>query len=94
MPRPKKCRHVTRMPRVRYFKPRGIPLTKLTEVYLTIEGAEALRLVDAAALNLNITAQQMNVPRHTLFRAEPATGIRFPKYRLCEAGKIVHEVVY
>ena len=68
MPRPKKCRHVTRMPRVRYFKPRGIPLTELTEVYLTIEGAEALRLVDVEGLNLNTAAQQMKVSRHTFGR--------------------------
>jgi len=56
------------MPRVRYFKPRGIPLTELTEVYLTIEGAEALRLVDAKGLDLNTAAGEMNVSRHTFGR--------------------------
>ena len=68
MARPKKCRHVALMPRVRYFKPRGIPLTELTEVYLTIEGAEALRLVDAKGLDLNTAAGEMNVSRHTFGR--------------------------
>lgn len=68
MARPKKCRHVSRMPRARYFKPRGIPMMELTEVYLTIEGAEALRLVDAEGLSLNTAAQQMNVSRHTFGR--------------------------
>ncbi len=68
MARPKKCRHVAHMPRVRYFKPRGIPLTELTEVYLTIEGAEALRLVDAKGLDLNTAAGEMNVSRHTFGR--------------------------
>ncbi len=68
MARPKKCRHVARMPRVRYFKPRGIPLTELTEVYLTIEGAEALRLVDAKGLDLNTAAGEMKVSRHTFGR--------------------------
>ncbi|WP_457572710.1 DUF134 domain-containing protein [Desulfolithobacter sp.] len=68
MARPKKCRQVARMPRVRYFKPRGIPLGELTEVYLSIEGAEALRLVDTEGLDLNTAARQMNVSRHTLGR--------------------------
>jgi len=53
---------------VRYFKPRGIPLTELTEVYLTIEGAEALRLVDTKGLDLNTAAGEMNVSRHTFGR--------------------------
>lgn len=68
MARPKKCRHVARMPRVRYFKPRGIPLTELTEVYLTIEGAEAMRLVDVERLDLITAAGQMKVSRHTFGR--------------------------
>lgn len=68
MARPKKCRRVARMPRVRYFKPRGIPLRELTEVYLPVEGAEALRLVDTEGLDLNTAALQMNVSRHTLGR--------------------------
>ncbi|WP_456385819.1 DUF134 domain-containing protein [Desulfolithobacter sp.] len=68
MAHPKKCRQVARMPRVRYFKPRGIPLRELIEVYLSVEGAEALRLVDTEGLDLNTAAHQMNVSRHTLGR--------------------------
>ena len=56
------------MPRVRYFKPRGIPLRELTEVYLTIEGVEALRLVDTEGLDHNAAARQMNVSRHIFGR--------------------------
>lgn len=77
------------MPKVRYFKPRGIPLVELTEVYLTIEGAEALRLVDAEGRDLNTAALQTNVSHHTLIQnpeAEPAAGIRFPRFRFGEAG--------
>ncbi|MFR0875337.1 MAG: hypothetical protein ACLSHC_12605 [Bilophila wadsworthia] len=33
-----------RKPHVTYFKPRGIPMTELTETLLTVEGLEALRL--------------------------------------------------
>lgn len=56
------------MPRVLYFKPRGIPLKDLTEVYLTIEGAEALRLVDAKGFDQAGAAKKMNISRHTLGR--------------------------
>jgi predicted DNA-binding protein (UPF0251 family)/predicted Fe-Mo cluster-binding NifX family protein len=68
MARPKKCRQVARLPRALYFKPRGIPLRELTEVYLPIEGAEALRLVDIDGLDHNAAARRMDVSRHTLGR--------------------------
>ncbi len=68
MARPKKCRQVSRLPRALYFKPRGIPMRELTEVYLTIEGAEALRLVDLKGLDQQSAAEQMDVSRHTLGR--------------------------
>jgi len=68
MARPKKCRQVARLPRSLYFKPRGIPLRELTEVYLPIEGAEALRLVDIDGLDHKAAARRMGVSRHTLGR--------------------------
>lgn len=68
MARPKKCRQVSQLPRALYFKPRGVPLRELTEVYLTIEGAEALRLVDSMGLDQKKAAEQMDVSRHTLGR--------------------------
>ena len=68
MARPKKCRQVSRLPRALYFKPRGIPLRELTEVCLTVEGAEALRLVDADGLDQQSAAEQMGISRHTLGR--------------------------
>ncbi|BCO08404.1 hypothetical protein GF1_07800 [Desulfolithobacter dissulfuricans] len=81
MPRPKKCRLVARMPRVRYFKPRGIPLRELTEVYLPIEGVEALRLADTEGLDLNTAARQMNVSPHTFGRI------------LAEASRVVSQAI-
>ena len=68
MARPTKCRQVSRIPRALYFKPRGIPMPELTEVYLTVEGAEALRLVDAKGLDQQTAADRMAVSRHTLGR--------------------------
>ena len=68
MARPKKCRQVAQLPRARYFKPRGIPLRELTEVYLPVEGAEALRLVDIGGLDQNAASGKMDVSRHTFGR--------------------------
>ena len=45
MARPRNCRYVERKPHVTYFKPRGIPMTELTETLLTVEGLEALSLI-------------------------------------------------
>ncbi len=56
------------MPEVTYFKPRGVPLRDLTEVYLSVEGFEALRLADVAGLKHEEAAQQMNVSRQTFSR--------------------------
>ena len=46
MPRPIKCRQVRAAPGVSYFKPRGVPMSRLTEVYLPLDGFEAIRLAD------------------------------------------------
>jgi predicted DNA-binding protein (UPF0251 family)/predicted Fe-Mo cluster-binding NifX family protein len=55
-------------PEVRYFKPRGIPMKDLTEVYLTLEGYEALRLVDLEGLGQEEAAQNRAVSRQTFGR--------------------------
>jgi predicted DNA-binding protein (UPF0251 family)/predicted Fe-Mo cluster-binding NifX family protein len=55
-------------PDVTYFKPRGVPLRDINEVYLSIEGFEALRLVDYEGLKQEEAAQQMHVSRQTLGR--------------------------
>ena len=51
MPRPRQCRYVAVAPHVTYFKPRGIPMTALEEVRLSVDELEALYagLGDAAA---------------------------------------------
>ncbi len=43
-------------------------MLELIEVYLTIEGAESLRLVDSKGLDQQSAAERMDVSRHTLGR--------------------------
>lgn len=47
----------------RVFKPRGTPTRQLEEVYLPLEGFEALRLVDLQGLSLNEAAGRRNLTR-------------------------------
>ena len=68
MPRPMKRRCIESEPAVDYFKPRGVPMMDLLEVYLTVDGLEAIRLVDREGLSLQDAAERMNVSRHTLGR--------------------------
>jgi predicted DNA-binding protein (UPF0251 family)/predicted Fe-Mo cluster-binding NifX family protein len=68
MPRPRKCRMVSQIPSVIYFKPRGIPMRQLAEVYLPLEGFEALRLADLEGCKHEEAAKKMNVSRQTFGR--------------------------
>lgn len=68
MPRPRKCRRVEQSPKADYFKPRGVPLLDLIEVYLDIEGLEALRLADLEGLTAEKAAERMGVSRHIFGR--------------------------
>jgi len=68
MPRPPKCRLVETPPQVTYFKPRGVPLSELEEVRLTLEGFEALRLAEIEGLDQDQAAARMGVSRQTFGR--------------------------
>jgi predicted DNA-binding protein (UPF0251 family) len=68
MPRPPKCRRVEFLPYVTYFKPAGIPLRDLEEVWMSIEEAEALRLKDLEGLEQEQAAEKMNISRPTFQR--------------------------
>jgi predicted DNA-binding protein (UPF0251 family)/predicted Fe-Mo cluster-binding NifX family protein len=68
MPRPRKCRLVSQIPSMIYFKPRGIPMRQLAEVYLPLEGFEALRLSDLEGCKHEEAAKKMNVSRQTFGR--------------------------
>lgn len=68
MPRPRKCRRVAFMPGVNYFKPAGIPLRFLTEVCLSLEEAESIRLKDIEDLEQQQCAEKMGISRPTFQR--------------------------
>ncbi len=68
MPRPRKCRRVQNHPTAAFFKPQGIPLRELTEIYLPLEGLEAIRLCDLEGLTQEEASKRMDVSRHTLGR--------------------------
>lgn len=65
--RPRCLRSVSGIPDVDYFKPRGIPLSELETVNLTVEELEAIRLVDFMGLEHEEAAEKMNVSRKPLW---------------------------
>ena len=83
MARPCHCRRVSGLPKARYFKPRGVPMTELEEAVLTLDGLEALRLADQEGLNMDAAAARMGVSRHTF-------GRLLRRARQCVAGALVH----
>ncbi|MDI7261673.1 MAG: DUF134 domain-containing protein [Thermodesulfobacteriota bacterium] len=68
MARPRHCRRVGCLPESKYFKPRGIPLSVLEEVILTVDEFEAVRLADLESLYQEQAAEKMNVSRQTFGR--------------------------
>ncbi len=65
MVRPCKCRHVCGHPQTTYFKPRGLPVSQLEEVVLTIDEFEAIRLADMEGLYQEQAAKSMHISRQT-----------------------------
>lgn len=68
MPRPAKCRRISYLPGVTFFKPAGIPMRSLEEIQLGMEEAEALRLKDLEGLDQQKAAERMNISRPTFQR--------------------------
>ncbi|MBN2271295.1 MAG: DUF134 domain-containing protein [Sedimentisphaerales bacterium] len=68
MPRPRLCRRVGCLPQSNYYKPRGVPLSVLEHVNLTVDELEAIRLADLGGLHQEDAAKRMNVSRQTLGR--------------------------
>jgi predicted DNA-binding protein (UPF0251 family) len=68
VPRPKKYRCVQCRPDATYFKPRGIPMTYLEEIALTIDEIEAIRLADYEELYHEDAAKKMKISRQTFGR--------------------------
>ena len=68
MARLRNCRRVGSIPESTYFKPRGIPLSMLEEVILTVDECEAIRLADLESLYQEQAAEKMKVSRQTFGR--------------------------
>lgn len=68
MPRPRHCRRVAHMPQVTFYKPRGVPLSVLQHIALTVDELEAVRLADLQGLYQEQAAEKMNVSRQTFGR--------------------------
>ena len=68
MSRPKKCRYINCTPCSFYFKPRGIPITDLEEISLSIDELESLCLADYEGHYHENSAQQMRISRATFGR--------------------------
>jgi len=68
MARPEKNRRVSKPPKMRGFKPFGIPKCKLEVVQLTMEEYESIRLVNYEMLQQKEAAVLMNISRPTLTR--------------------------
>ncbi len=65
MPRPCRCRRISCCPNANYFKPKGISMSLLEEVKLTLDELEAVRLADFEGLYQEEAAQKMAVSRQT-----------------------------
>ncbi|MCD6547561.1 MAG: DUF134 domain-containing protein [Nanoarchaeota archaeon] len=68
MPRPVIPRRVWFNPRICYFKPAGMPLSRLEEVILSVEEFEAIRLKDLEDMDQTKAAEKMNVSQPTFNR--------------------------
>lgn len=68
MPRPSKCRRVEQLPGYTYFKPAGVPMSELSEVVLSVEEIEAIRLRDLTGIEYEACAEKMSVSRPTFHR--------------------------
>ena len=68
MARPQNTRRIRRGLKERAFKPRGVPMSELEQVTLTLDGLEALRLADVEGLYQEEAAERMGVSRATFAR--------------------------
>lgn len=68
MARPKKNRRIRCNPAAFYFKPRGIPMNQLEEIFLEADELEAIRLGDFLSLSQEEAAVKMDISRATFGR--------------------------
>jgi uncharacterized protein len=68
MSRPKLRRKICFCPSVCYFKPRGVPMSRLEIVELTIEEVEAIRLKNIESFSQTDCAKKMKTSQSTFQR--------------------------
>ena len=68
MSRPQKCRKVCNPPKMKGFRPFGMPLCEMDSVKLTFEEYESIKLIDYEMLSQDQAAEKMNVSRPTITR--------------------------
>jgi len=68
MPRPLRIRRIFFQPRIRHFKPAGVPLANLDETILTFEEVEVIRLIDYENTEQSKAAKRMKISQPTLSR--------------------------
>ncbi len=68
MPRPRRCRFIRHQPPARAYFPQQAPPGPLRGVTLTLDGLEALRLVDVEGYEQEVAARFMGISRPTLSR--------------------------
>ena len=68
MSRPKKKRCIYNDPGLRYFKPRGIPLTQLSIIRIDLDEYEAIRLSDLLGMSQIEASASMKISRGTYQR--------------------------
>jgi len=59
---------VGQLPQATFYKPRGIPLSVLQHITLTVDELEAIRLADLQGLYQEKAAEKMNISRQTFGR--------------------------
>jgi uncharacterized protein len=68
MARPHKSRKISNPPKMKGFKPYGMPMCKIDPVVLKLEEYESIRLVNYDNLPQDQAAEHMNVSRPTFTR--------------------------
>lgn len=68
MPRPFRTRRVRFRPGITYFKPAGVPMSRLNEIVLTMEEFESIRLKDHERMEQSKAAEKMNISQPTFNR--------------------------
>jgi uncharacterized protein len=68
MPRPQKSRRIGIPPKMKGFKPFGMPVCKIDPIFLTFEEYESIRLVNYDKHSQEQAAINMNISRPTFTR--------------------------